>query len=101
MRQYLSSTRVVPAVIPRRGASAVGVVLAVCQLVSTYLAQLDANGEGEEAYSPTVRRLIGILPNNTTVEQYHPPHQRIPQARSPSTTPCRIRTYLRASTRRS
>jgi hypothetical protein len=42
----------------------------ISQLVSNYLAQLDAN-EGEEAYSPTVRRLIGILPSSTTVEQYH------------------------------
>jgi hypothetical protein len=42
----------------------------ISQLVSNYLAQLDAN-EGEEAYSPTVRRLLGILPSDTNVEQYH------------------------------
>lgn len=42
----------------------------ISQLVSNYLAQLDGD-EGEEAYSPTVRRLIGILPTDTTVEQYH------------------------------
>lgn len=42
----------------------------ISQLVSNYLAQLDAN-DGEEAYSPTVRRLLGILPSDTNVEEYH------------------------------
>jgi hypothetical protein len=42
----------------------------ISQLVSNYLAQLDAD-PGEQAYSPTVRRLIGILPSDTTLEQYH------------------------------
>lgn len=41
----------------------------ISQLVSNYLAQLDAN-EAEEAYSPTVRRLIGILPSDATIEQH-------------------------------
>ena len=42
----------------------------ISRLVSNYLDQLDAD-EGEEAYSPTVRQLIGILPSDTTVERYH------------------------------
>lgn len=42
----------------------------ISQLVSNFLAQLDAD-EGERTYSPTVRRLIGILPSDTSVEQYH------------------------------
>jgi len=42
----------------------------ISQLVSNYLAQLDAT-EGEHEYSPTVRRLIGVLPSDTGVEQYH------------------------------
>ncbi len=42
----------------------------ISQLVSNYLAQLDTS-EGEEAYSPTVRRLLGILPSDTNVEQYY------------------------------
>jgi len=42
----------------------------ISQLVSNYLALLDAN-EGAEAYSPTVRRLLGILPSDTNVEEYH------------------------------
>jgi hypothetical protein len=42
----------------------------ISQLVSNYLAQLDAD-EGEQAYSPTVRRLLGILPSDTDIEQYH------------------------------
>lgn len=42
----------------------------ISQLVSNYLAQLDAD-EGEQAYSPTVRRLLGILPSDTNIEQYH------------------------------
>lgn len=41
----------------------------ISQLVSNYLSQLDAR-EGEQAYSPTVRRLMGLLPSDTTVEQY-------------------------------
>jgi hypothetical protein len=42
----------------------------ISQLVSNYLAQLGAD-EGEQAYSPTVRRLLGILPSETDIEQYH------------------------------
>lgn len=42
----------------------------ISQLVSNYLAQLDADQEAG-TYSPTVRRLIGILPREAAVEQYH------------------------------
>jgi len=42
----------------------------ISQLVSNYLAQLDAD-QGAATYSPTVRRLLGILPGDATVEQYH------------------------------
>jgi len=42
----------------------------ISQLVSNYLAQLDAN-RGDAAVSPTVRRLMGILPTDATVEDYH------------------------------
>lgn len=41
----------------------------ISQLVSNYLAQLDA-GQDEASYSPTVRRLVGILPGDATVDQY-------------------------------
>ncbi len=41
----------------------------ISQLVSNYLAQLEA-AEGESAYSPTVRQLLGILPNDADVEHY-------------------------------
>jgi hypothetical protein len=41
----------------------------ISQLVSNYLAQLDAN-RGDVAVSPTVRRLTGILPTDTSVEDY-------------------------------
>ncbi|MEW6755311.1 MAG: DUF6364 family protein [Candidatus Latescibacterota bacterium] len=40
------------------------------QLVSNYLARL-ADSEAQQRYSPTVRRLIGILPRNLSVEEYH------------------------------
>lgn len=43
--------------------------ISISQLVSNYLAQLDGN-EGSEAYSPTVRRLLGILPSETGLEEY-------------------------------
>ncbi len=42
----------------------------ISQLVSNYLAQLDA-GQPEATWSPTVRRLMGILPGDASVEQYH------------------------------
>jgi hypothetical protein len=39
------------------------------RLVTNYLAQLGTE-EGESTYSPTVRRLRGILPGDTDVEPY-------------------------------
>lgn len=41
----------------------------ISQLVSNYLAQL-GGGEGDEPYSPVVRRLIGVLPSDVDAEQY-------------------------------
>jgi len=41
----------------------------ISQLVSNYLEQLDVD-DGDEAYSPTVRRLLGILPSDTDIGQY-------------------------------
>jgi hypothetical protein len=42
----------------------------ISQLVSNYLARLAEVGP-HQPYSPTVRRLIGILPSDVSVEQYH------------------------------
>ena len=42
----------------------------ISQLVSNYLAGLSESGT-EGRYSPTVRRLIGILPTEVSVEDYH------------------------------
>lgn len=42
----------------------------ISQLVSNYLARLAEAGP-HQPYSPTVRRLIGILPSDVSVEQYH------------------------------
>ena len=41
----------------------------ISQLVSNYLARL-AEDEPREPYSPTVRRLIGILPPDASVAAY-------------------------------
>jgi hypothetical protein len=41
----------------------------ISRLVSNYLAQLDRPDE-EPRYSPTVRRLLGILPSDVSVEDY-------------------------------
>ena len=41
----------------------------ISQLVSNYLARL-AESEGEQRYSATVRRLIGILPSHASVEDH-------------------------------
>lgn len=41
----------------------------ISQLVSNYLARL-AEGGPHQPYSPTVQRLIGILPSDVSVEQY-------------------------------
>jgi hypothetical protein len=40
----------------------------ISQLVTTYLSQLDSPSDPE--FSPLVRRLRGILPSDTSVEQY-------------------------------
>ena len=42
----------------------------ISQLVSNYLARLSEAGP-QNPYSPTVRRLIGILPSDVSVEEYH------------------------------
>jgi hypothetical protein len=42
----------------------------ISQLVSNYLSNLDASDQ-EMEYSPTVRRLLGILPADATLEEYH------------------------------
>ncbi len=42
----------------------------ISQLVSNYLSNLDAPDE-ETEYSPTVRRLLGILPTEASLEEYH------------------------------
>jgi len=42
----------------------------ISQLVSDYLAQLAEAGP-HASYSPTVRRLIGILPSDVSVDEYH------------------------------
>jgi len=42
----------------------------ISQLVSNYLARL-SESERQRPYSPTVRRLIGILPSDVSVEEYH------------------------------
>lgn len=44
--------------------------VSISQLVSNYLARL-SESEPERSYSPTVRRLIGILPRDVSVEEYH------------------------------
>jgi hypothetical protein len=41
----------------------------ISQLVSNYLARL-SESEREHPYTPTVRRLIGILPSDVSVEEY-------------------------------
>jgi hypothetical protein len=41
----------------------------ISRLVSNYLALLDESDE-EHRYSPTVRRLLGILPSAVSVEDY-------------------------------
>jgi hypothetical protein len=42
----------------------------ISQLVSNYLAHLAEAGP-PAPYSPTVRRLIGILPSDVSVDEYH------------------------------
>jgi Family of unknown function (DUF6364) len=42
----------------------------ISKLVSNFLARLAATGP-DRPYSPTVQRLIGILPSDVSVEQYH------------------------------
>lgn len=42
----------------------------ISKLVSNYLARLSETGP-QRAFSPTVRRLIGILPSDVSVEEYH------------------------------
>jgi len=42
----------------------------ISQLVSNYLARLAEAGP-HPPHSPTVRRLIGILPSDVSVEQHH------------------------------
>jgi len=41
----------------------------ISRLVSNYLARL-TDSPAERRYSPTVRRLIGILPSDTSVEEH-------------------------------
>lgn len=42
----------------------------ISQLVSDYLAQLAEAGP-HAPYSPTVRRLIGVLPADVSIDEYH------------------------------
>lgn len=42
----------------------------ISQLVSNYLAQLDDPND-KHLYSPTVRRLLGILPSDTSIDEYY------------------------------
>lgn len=42
----------------------------ISQLVSDYLAHL-ADAGPRAPYSPTVRRLIGILPSDVSIDEYH------------------------------
>jgi len=42
----------------------------ISQLVSNFLAHLAESGP-HRPYSPTVRRLIGILPSDVSVDEYH------------------------------
>ena len=42
----------------------------ISRLVSNYLAHLGEAGT-HRPYSPTVRRLIGILPSDVSVDEYH------------------------------
>lgn len=42
----------------------------ISQLVSDYLAQLAEAGP-HAGYSPTVRRLIGVLPADVSIDEYH------------------------------
>jgi hypothetical protein len=48
----------------RRGTS-------ISQMVSRFLAALPEDGDGTEEYTPTVRRLIGVLPADVDPEDYH------------------------------
>ena len=42
----------------------------ISQLVSNYLSHL-AEAEPQQPYSPTVRRLIGILPPDVSLDEHH------------------------------
>lgn len=42
----------------------------ISQLVSNYLAQLGESSE-QRPYSPAVQRLLGILPSDISIEDYH------------------------------
>ena len=41
----------------------------ISQLVTNYLSQLDANSS--ERFSPSVRRLLGILPTSVSEDEYY------------------------------
>lgn len=42
----------------------------ISHLVTNYLSQLDETGE-RAAFSPTVQRLLGILPPDTSLSEYY------------------------------